>query len=265
MVEMGIPKDFGRKAFGNNPANYHRSRPPYPAWVFDTLRARLNASGQFSAFEIGAGTGTATSQLLDLGANPLLALEPDARLASFLKENYPDPALTVIESTFEAADLPEAGFDLGVCATAFHWLDEGTALDKIARLLRPGGWWAAVWNVFGDPDQPDPFHEATLDLLAAPASPSATRDGLPFGLDSAARISALNDSGAFDRVESHSTRWPLILDADETVALYATFSNITARDDRDYVLSELRRIANEAFGGRVVRNMTTSLYLARKF
>jgi hypothetical protein len=59
-----------------------------------------------------------------------------------------------------------------VSATAFHWLDEDPALVKIASLLRPGGWWAAIWNVFGDDSRPDPFHEATKELLEAPSSPS---------------------------------------------------------------------------------------------
>jgi hypothetical protein len=30
------------------------------------------------------------------------------------------------------------------------------------------------------------------------------------------------------------------------------------------VLAELRRVARDEFGGRVVRNMTTSLYIARR-
>jgi hypothetical protein len=56
----------------------------------------------------------------------------------------------------------------------------------------------------------------------------------------------------------------LVLDADQTVALYATYSNVNARPDRETVLAELGRIALNEFGGRVVRNMTTSLYIARR-
>ena len=41
----------------------------------------------------GAGTGTATRRLLDLGANPLVAIEPDARLATFLRETVEDRVL----------------------------------------------------------------------------------------------------------------------------------------------------------------------------
>jgi hypothetical protein len=48
------------------------------------------------------------------------------------------------------------------------------------------------------------------------------------------------------------------------VALYATFSEINARQDRQAVLTELGRIARDEFLGRVTRNMTTRLYIARR-
>ena len=69
--------------------------------------------------------------------------------------------------------LQEASFDMGLCATAFHWLDEDLALTKVAKLLRPGDWWAMHWNVFGDSRRADPFHEATKYLFSKVLSPSA--------------------------------------------------------------------------------------------
>ena len=259
-----LPKEFGRQAFGDNPAGYHAARPQYPEWVYDTLTSRCGLRRHSPVFEIGAGTGIATSRLLELGADPLVAVEPDQRLADFLRANNPGEALTVIASPFEDVALEEAAFDLGVGATSFHWLDEVAALAKIARLLRPGGWWAAVWNEFGDDSRPDPFHEATRELLAAPASPSAGERGVPFALDFEARLAALKLSGAFDLVENKASQWSLALDAGQTMALYATYSNVNARPDRDAVLAELGRISRESFENRVVRNMTTSLYIARR-
>ena len=35
----------------------------------------------------------------------------------------------------------------------------------VQNLLRFGGSWAIVWNVFGDDSRPDPFHEVTKALL----------------------------------------------------------------------------------------------------
>lgn len=258
-----IDRSFGRQAFGLNPAAYHAARPDYPEWVYDRL-VRCGLRPGARVFEIGAGTGKATRRLIEAGANPLVAIEPDVRLADFLEATNATPALRVLRAPFEDVALPEGGFDLGVSATAFHWLDEAAALEKVARLLRPGGWWAAIWHVFGDAGRPDPFHDATQTLLSGYASPSAGARGIPFGLDVAARTQALTRTGAFDVVDCQIVPWQLVLTADETVALYATYSDMAARPNMEAVLAELGRIAREEFGGRVERNMTTSLFVARR-
>jgi SAM-dependent methyltransferase len=264
MKESSIDREFGRQAFGVDPGGYHGARPAYPDWVFEVLCEPCGLAPNAVTFEIGPGTGTATRRLLELGANPLVAVEPDDRLAAFLREAIPDEALTVVISTFEEAVLREASFDLGLSATAFHWLNEDLALTKVAKLLRPGGWWAMVWNVFGDPQRPDPFHEATKILLSGPSSPAEGGGDIPFALDAGSRLAALERTHAFDSVEHRTSTWSLILDPDQTVALYATYSNISIRPDREALLAELGRIARDEFHGRVTRNMVTSLYVARR-
>jgi SAM-dependent methyltransferase len=264
MRESSIDRQFGRRAFGADPGGYHAARPAYPDWVFDFLCERCGLAPHTVTFEVGPGTGTATRRLLELGARPLVAVEPDDRLAAFLQETVRDEALTVVLSTFEDALLPETSFDLGLSATAFHWLDEDLALKKVAKLLRRSGWWAMVWNTFGDQHRPDPFHEATKSLLDGPSGPSAGADATPFALDAQARLAALERTHAFDSLDHRTSTWSLILDPDQTVALYATYSNVNIRPDREAVLTELGRVARDEFDGRVIRNMVTSLYVARR-
>jgi SAM-dependent methyltransferase len=258
-----LARSFGRQAFGDDPANYDAARPDYPDWVYETLSSRCGLAPGCAAFEVGAGTGKATRELLARGADPLFAIEPDARLAQFLRASLVSPALSVIEATFEDAALPRAGFDLGLAATSFHWLDELKALNKVAELLRPGGWWAAVWSVFGDDDRPDPFHDATDALLSdGPKSPSQGA----YALQHHARMGAFGRCGAFEAVSHEREDWELVLDPDQVVALYSTYSNIVAfpPEERAEVLAELRRIAADEFDGRVIRNMVTVLYTARR-
>jgi SAM-dependent methyltransferase len=259
-----IARRFGRQAFGDDPANYDAARPRYPDWVFDTLRERCGLGAGVAVFEIGAGTGIATRPLLAAGADPLVAIEPDARLAAYLRATIAAPALEVRCEAFEDAELARGGFDLGVCATAFHWLDEQPALAKVADALRPAAWWAMVWNVFGDPDRADPFHEATDALLNdGPRTPS--HSGPPRAAFSG--MSAFGRNGRFEAITNEVRPWELVLDPDQVVALYATFSDMTARppDERRVVLAELRRIAaTPPFCGRVTRNMLTILWTARR-
>ena len=65
-------------------------------------------------------------------------------------------------------------------------------------------------------------------------------------------------------VDHRTVPWQLVLTADETVALYATYSDMTARPNMEAVLEELGRIAREEFRDRVERNMTTSVFVGRR-
>ena len=264
MGNFAIDLKFGREAFGSDPATYHAIRPAYPDWVFEMLVERGCIFKDAAAFEIGAGTGTATRHLVNLGVNPLVIIEPDKRMAGFLCDTIQSDGLSVLSVPFEEAELPGSSFDFGFSATSFHWLNEKVALAKIAKSLRPGGWFGMVWNVFGVYDRYDVFHEATKELLAGPMSPAEGPGRQPFGLDFEARVAALERSNSFDSIEYKVTEWPWILDAAQTVALYSTFSNIKIREDRNMVLNELGRIATEQFGGQVTRNMATCLYIARR-
>jgi hypothetical protein len=88
MVEVGdflMDRTFGRQAFGADPGRYHAARPDYPGWVFEVLYEQCGLAGGTATFEIGAGTGTATRRLLDRGASPLVAVEPDPRMAIYLR------------------------------------------------------------------------------------------------------------------------------------------------------------------------------------
>jgi hypothetical protein len=74
----------------------------------------------------------------------------------------------------------------------------------------------------------------------------------------------LERTHTFDSIEHRASAWSLVLDPDQVVRLYATYSNINIRPDREAILAELGRIARDEFQGRVTRNMVTSLYMARR-
>lgn len=262
-----LARSFGREAFGLTPENYHLARPPYPDMVWDALVARAGLSAGISILEIGAGTGLATKRLLAENPKRLLAIEPDPRLADFLRSYLADKRLQVELATFEDIDLATGAFDLAVCATAFHWLDAPIALRRIHRALRPEGSVALFWNVFGDASRPDPFHEATTHLFAGgPRSPSGGgTTALPYALDTGARQAELVEAG-FLPDAPELLRWTLTLDPVGLRRLYSTYSNVTALlpDDRERLLDGLIEIAERQFGGVVTRNMTTAIYTARR-
>jgi SAM-dependent methyltransferase len=155
--------------------------------------------------------------------------------------------------SFEDAILPHEAFDLGVAATAFNWLDQETSLQKIARLLRPGGWWAMWWTVFGDPLRPDNFYGAVAHLFRSlDRSPSSgSGESSPFALNVDARIADLSSTGKFENIENLIFRTSEVFQTAKLLELCATFSEISTSDpiERNRLLKKLAEIADKQFNG----------------
>lgn len=145
-----------RQVYGTNPAEYDAGRPDYPDRIYEVLAERCGLRDGSRVLEIGPGSGTATRHLLAVGAE-VVAVEPNAALGSYLGETNPGQRLRVIQSTFEDAELEDGCFDLVTAATSFHWVDPESGFAKLGRVVRPGGWVAVWWTIFGDSTRPDPF------------------------------------------------------------------------------------------------------------
>jgi SAM-dependent methyltransferase len=262
-----LDKREGRNLFGEDAAGYDAARPGHPARVYELLVERCGLGPGTAVLEVGPGTGQATRRLLELGADPLVAVEPDPALAEFLlRATGGRPR--IVASPLEDAELEPGAFDLATAASCFHWVDEPVGLAKIAGALRTDGWWAMWWTLFGEPGVKDEFMEAVDHLFAdLPRSPTGAREsGRPsFALDVDARLTALTQAG-FRDLDHHLIPWPFEWDASGIRGLYSSFSPIRSLDAerREALLDEVARIAERDFGGRIGRRLTTSLYLARK-
>lgn len=128
------------KSFAGVADAYERSRPGYPE---DAVRW-LVGDEPLEVVDLGAGTGKLTRSLAALG-HRVTAVEPLPEMLSRLEEVV--PGVRALKGGAEAIPLPDASADVVACAQAFHWFDHGPALREIARVLRPGGRIALVWNV----------------------------------------------------------------------------------------------------------------------
>ena len=118
---------------------YERARPGYP----DDAVRWLAGETPCDVVDLGAGTGKLTRSLVALG-HRVTAVEPLPEMLWELRAAVPE-AEAVIGSA-ESMPLPDGSADVVTCAQAFHWFDHGPALAQIARVLRPGGRLALVWN-----------------------------------------------------------------------------------------------------------------------
>lgn len=132
--------------FSDRVANYVRFRPGYPAELITTLceHTRLDATAVVA--DIGSGTGIFTALLLP-HAGTVYAVEPNAPMRTYAESTLgAQPNFRSLNAPAEATTLPAASMDLITVAQAFHWFDPPVARREFARILKPGGHVALVWN-----------------------------------------------------------------------------------------------------------------------
>lgn len=127
-------------SFGAGADFYDRTRPDYPV---DSVRWALGDEAA-TVVDLGAGTGILTRRLVELGYQTV-AIEPDDAMRDQLAES--SPTATVMAGTAESIPLPDSSVDVVLAGQAYHWFDPAPSHAEIARVTRPGGVFAALWNL----------------------------------------------------------------------------------------------------------------------
>ncbi len=150
-----------RKAlsFGAVAAQYDRLRPPYPR---PALEWAVGRPAPCRVVDLGAGTGILTRGLIDAGYE-VTPVEPDPEMRAQLAAAT--HGRTALVGSAEDIPLPDGSVDAVIAGQAYHWFEADVAHAQAARVLRPGGYFAAVWNLR---DRREPW-VAALDVIATAA------------------------------------------------------------------------------------------------
>jgi ubiquinone/menaquinone biosynthesis C-methylase UbiE len=126
--------------------SYAKFRPSYPPIIIDLLKADCGLTQASLVADVGSGTGILSEMFLRNG-NTVFGVEPNAQMrssAESLLSNY--PKFKSIHGTAEATTLGSHSIDIVAAAQAFHWFDPPRARLEFARVLKPKGWVALIWN-----------------------------------------------------------------------------------------------------------------------
>ncbi len=147
--------------------SYDRVRPAPPLALLDLLTQLIGTPHPALVVDLGSGTGLSTA-IWGERAERVIGIEPNADMrqeAVRKVEDHPYAAhIEYREGLAQQTGLPDGCADIVTAAQSFHWMEPAATLDEIARILRPGGLFAAY-----DYDSPPAIHWE-LDQIAQEGS-----------------------------------------------------------------------------------------------
>jgi SAM-dependent methyltransferase len=205
-------------SFGRIAAEYDDVRPEYAPEALERAQEALGLSDDSTVVDLGAGSGKLTRALVPRFAE-VVAVEPNEEMRGVLAGR--SAGIKVLAGTAERMPLPDEFADAVFVGDAFHWFDGLAAVEELARVVRPGGGVALLWNHWwSDGD------DGTVNALDPP---------LP------AEAQALFDEEAFARTEQ--------LSGAQVVDLFATVSSIASLrpDEREELKRSLRALLEPSY------------------
>ena len=221
------------RSFGAIAEAYDRYRPGPP---HEAVRWVLPGTVG-TALDLGAGTGALARAVRELGAR-VLAVEPDPRMLEVLMAR--SSGVSALRAVGEALPAAGASMDAVVVSSAWHWMDPERAVPEVARVLRPGGTFGALWN------GPDREVGWVAELF-----PRVTSDGSldsPQSEGARARprhVMRLTPGDAFGPPSVCAIGWTRRMTADDLVGLAGTYSGVItmARRERERWMGAVAALA----------------------
>jgi SAM-dependent methyltransferase len=175
---------------------YDDVRPQPPIAVTDLLAQLAGVERPSLVVDIGSGTGLST-RIWAGRADRVVGIEPNPDMRAEA-ERHTASNVTYREGVSTATGLPDGCADIVTCVQSLHWMEPEPTFAEIARILRPGGVFAAI-----DCDWP-PLVHCELDAAYAACSQQIEALQKQKGVDDTVKrwaksehLARIRDSGRF--------------------------------------------------------------------
>ena len=235
---------------------YDAARPTYPELVYDLLEAVAGPLADKIVGDGGTGTGIVARQLLDRGAR-VVGFDPGPGMLRHAARRHPSPVLVVADAA--KAPFRTSTLELLCFGQSWHWVEQEAGAREAARVLYPGGFWAAWWN-HATADG-DPWFERYCDLTAERCA-GWSRDQR----DTDWCAEAIRNSGGFHAPERHVIEWERRVSVDDWLTDLRSHSHVIALtpSERTQFIADVEAVLRERFPETMTVPYETRIWLARR-
>lgn len=130
----------------DNLAEAYLKRPEYANEALDQIISAAQLSKHAKVCDVGAGVAHLTIPLA-LRGYKVNAVEPNYNMRKFGSERTKDLSnVSWFEAVGEDTKQPDSYFDLVSFGSSFNVVNRKMALKEAKRILKPKGWFVAMWN-----------------------------------------------------------------------------------------------------------------------
>jgi SAM-dependent methyltransferase len=235
-------------------AGFDSNRPAPPPVLLDILCLAAQVDRPRLVVDLGSGTGLSTrpwaeraDQVIGVEASPEMRAQAEAATGA---DN-----VRFVQAYAQATGLPDGEADLVTCSQALHWMEPEPTFAEAARLLRPGGVFAAY-----DYDWPPVVNwevESAFEEVLRRVRAGRRPDGGPMRFSKEGHLDRIKGSGHFRYAREIVFHSRDRADAQRIVGMAFSLGPLTVllgngQSEEELGLAALREAAERALGDRTV-------------
>ncbi|PID79403.1 methyltransferase [bacterium DOLZORAL124_64_63] len=237
-------------------AEAYLKRPQYSDEAIDGFLSLTGCVPGAAVCDVGAGVAHLTLKLADRGFK-VTAVEPnDAMRERGIRQTAGLPDVRWFEGTGERTGQASGAFDMVTFGSSFNVTDRQRALRETKRLLKPRGWFAAMWN---HRDLEDPV-QAAIEGIIKQAIPD-----YGYGTRREDQSAVIAESGLFEeahRIEGGVVHTQTVAEMVEAWRSHATLHR-QAGDRFPGIIESIERMLKDLGRETIDIPYTTRLWAAR--
>jgi SAM-dependent methyltransferase len=206
---------------------YDRFRPQPPEAVTEILCLVAQAPRPVLVVDLGCGTGLST-RIWALSAQRVIGVEPSDDMRRRAQEATPAGNVSYQAGFSHDTHLPAAAADIVTCSQSLHWMEPESTFREAARILRPGGVFAAI-DCDWPPTLPDWRAEEAYRLFTRGARELENEHGVSKGLQrwgKEGHLQRMQSSGRFRHTKEVLVHSREMGGADRLVGLALSFGGV---------------------------------------